>query len=234
MGKVQEVLRNLLYPKAAGVICQTETAKQIFQKMFHNKNFHVIGNPIRSVQVDASFEKENIILSVGRLINTKHHDELIKIFATINAPNWKLVIVGDDAIKQQNKVKLEALVNSLGLAGKIILKGKRIDVDKFYNKAKIFAFTSSSEGFPNVIGEAMAAGLPVIAYDCVAGPSDLIEHEKTGFLIPLHNTQEFAFYLKRLINEEHLRMEIGKQGKEKIKEFSIERIGHKFHEVILS
>lgn len=233
-GQAQQILRNKLYPKAAGVICQTETARQIYQKMFQNNNFHVIGNPIRNVEVVSSNQRENIILSVGRLIDTKHHHELIQIFASINPLNWKLIIVGDDAIKQQNKVKLEKLVKSLRMEDKILLTGERTDVDNFYMRAKIFAFTSSSEGFPNVIGEAMSAGLPVVAYDCIAGPSDLIEHEKTGFLVPLHNLKKFTFYLERLINDEHLRMEMGVQGKEKIKQFSIERIGHKFHEVILS
>jgi len=233
-GRVQEIIRNILYPKATGVICQTETARLIFQKKFQNKNFQVIGNPVRNVQVDVNTKKENIILSVGRLINTKHHDELIQIFASINPPHWKLIIVGDDAIKQQNKVKLKAFVKSLDMEEKIILTGIRTDVDDFYRRAKIFAFTSSSEGFPNVIGEAMSAGLPVVAYDCIAGPSDLIEHEKTGFLVPQHDLKIFSFYLEKLIQDDHLRLDMGKQGKDKINQFSKERIGRKFKEVILS
>lgn len=233
-GRIQEILRNKLYPKAAGIICQTETARQIFQKMFQNENFQVIGNPIRNVQVDSVVKKENVVLSVGRLIDTKHHDELIKIFAAINPPDWKLIIVGDDAIKQQNKVKLEALVDSLGMAGKIILTGKRTDVDDFYNKAKIFAFTSSSEGFPNVIGEAMSAGLPVVAYDCVAGPSDLIHHDKTGFLIKLHDKIGFKEALEKLIKDEGLRESFGREGKLKIQDFSIMNIAQKFEQTILN
>ncbi|MFZ4435686.1 MAG: glycosyltransferase [Flavobacterium psychrophilum] len=232
-GKFQEILRDKLYPKAAGVICQTETARQIFQKMYINRNFRVIGNPIRNVKAHDIVVKEDIILSVGRLINSKHHDELIKIFALINPPNWKLIIVGDDAIKQENKVKLEALVHSLGLVGKIILAGKRTDVDDFYNRAKIFAFTSSSEGFPNVIGEAMSAGLPVVAYDCVAGPRDLIEHGKTGFLVPLHDTKKFKGFLERLIFDLDLRNEFGKNALEKVEQFSLDKINKEFEKVLL-
>jgi GalNAc-alpha-(1->4)-GalNAc-alpha-(1->3)-diNAcBac-PP-undecaprenol alpha-1,4-N-acetyl-D-galactosaminyltransferase len=231
---VQEILRKNLYTRAAGVICQTETAQKIYQKIFQNKNFHVIGNPIRNIQVHADTKKENVILSVGRLINTKHFDELIKIFAYLNPPNWQLIIVGDDALKQQNKVKLETLIRSLEMENKILLAGNRADVDDFYKKAKIFTFTSSSEGFPNVIGEAMSAGLPVVSYDCIAGPSDLIDHGKTGFLVPLNDLQQFAFYLEMLIKEEQLRMEMGNRGKEKIKQFSIDVIGLKFQQVILN
>lgn len=232
-GRVQEIFRNYLYPKAAGVICQTETAKRIYQRMFRQNNFQVIGNPIREIKPNREIPKENIVLSVGRLIQSKHHDELIRIFAAINPSNWKLVIVGDDAIKQQNKVRLEALIEELGMRDKIILAGKRFDVDDFYNRAKLFAFTSSSEGFPNVIGEAMSAGLPVVAYDCIAGPSDLIVHNETGFLVELHDSERFKELLDSLILDDKMCKEFGEKAKMKIKEFSVDQIGQKFEKVLL-
>jgi glycosyltransferase involved in cell wall biosynthesis len=232
-GKSQMLLRNLLYPKAAGIICQTEKASIIYQKMFKNINFQVIGNPIREIATNPNIPKENIVLSIGRLINTKHHDELIKVFSEINPQGWKLVIVGDDAIKQKNMIKLETLVKSLNIEEKVLLVGKKLNVEDYYNQAKIFAFTSSSEGFPNVLGEAMSAGLPVVAYDCVAGPSDLIDHEKTGFLVPLRDTVKFKFYLQTLMENEDLRNNQGKAAKEKIKLFSVEKIAYKFERVIL-
>jgi glycosyltransferase involved in cell wall biosynthesis len=234
LGKFHELLRTWLYPKAAGIICQTETAKHIYQKKYRHKNFQVIGNPIRAIDSNPKIQRENIILSVGRLIKTKHHDELIRIFASINQDEWKLVIVGADAIKQQNKVNLEALIEELGMQSKVILAGNKSNVDDFYNRAKIFAFTSSSEGFPNVIGEAMSAGLPVVAYDCVAGPRDLISHEETGFLVALHNTHNFKISLMRLMNDESLRIRMGRKGKEKIESYSVERIGKKIENTIFS
>lgn len=232
LGRFHDPLRNYLYPKAAGVICQTETAKQLYSKMFKHKNLVVIGNPIRDIPNDKSDEKENVILSVGRLIKSKHHDELIRIFAAINPSNWKLIIVGDDALKQNNKVKLQELIIKLGMNDKIELAGQQSDVDTYFRRAKIFAFTSSSEGFPNVIGEAMSASLPVIAYDCVAGPSDLIDHEETGFLIDLHDTHSFKGQLKKLIDNEELRIRIGKSAKEKIGDFAVHKIANKFEKVL--
>lgn len=233
LGKIHGALRKWLYPKSAGVICQTETARQIYQSMFPRANFHVIGNPIRHIEIGRKIIRENIILSVGRLIHTKHFDELIQIFAEINVSDWKLVIVGDDALKQQNKEKLAALINNLGMQDRITLAGKRTDVDEFYTRAKIFAFTSSSEGFPNVIGEAMSAGLPVIAYDCIAGPAEMIEHGQTGFLVPLHNKELFKNYLLDLICDESKRKNMGEKSREKIKAFSAENIGKKF-EILLT
>ena len=109
---------------------------------------------------------------VGRLIKTKHQDNLIKIFASINKKDWKLVIVGYDHLKQMNMEPLKKLALDHGLADRVVFAGKQSDVEKYYLSSKIFAFTSSSEGFPNAIGEAMAAGLPVVAYNCVAGPAE--------------------------------------------------------------
>lgn len=234
LGKIHDRLRNWLYPKAACVICQTDMAKHIYGKMFNHHNFSVIGNPIRAIQTNYAIPKENIVISVGRLIQTKHHDDLIKIFSDINVPNWKLIIVGDDALKQKNREKLEALIKELKAEDKIILTGKRNDVDNFYIKSKIFAFTSSSEGFPNVIGEAMSAGLPVVAYDCVAGPSDLIENEHTGYLIPLHDRAFFAEKLKLLMLNETLRKNLGTNGKLKVANFSVQKIGKQFEHILFN
>ncbi|MBS4040186.1 MAG: glycosyltransferase [Flavobacteriales bacterium] len=234
LGKLHNRLRNWLYPKASGVICQTEVAKTIYSKMFHHTNLAVIGNPIRDIEPNTTFKKENIVLSVGRLIQSKHHDELIQIFSEIDAADWKLVIVGDEALKQKNKEKLENLIKDLGIQNRVELAGERLDVENYYNKAKIFAFTSSSEGFPNVIGEAMSAALPVVAYDCVAGPSDLIYHEKTGFLIKLHDSSSFKEALEKLMKDESLRSSYGQQGKLIIQKFSVQYVAQKFEKTILN
>ena len=130
--------------------------------------------------VSTALRKENIVLSVGRLIRSKHHDKLIEIFSHV-APGWKLIIVGDDSQKQNNMILLKDLIPKLNMNEKIILAGNQSDVDSYYLKSKIFAFTSSSEGFPNVVGEAMSAGLAVVAFDCVAGPSELIQSGETDF-----------------------------------------------------
>lgn len=232
--RLQRNLRNWLYPKAAGIIAQTQKAKDIYQQLFSHPNIRVIGNPIRPIEPDPSISRENIVLSIGRLITTKHHDELIRIFARLNQPDWKLVIVGGDALKQQNSVRLQALIEELGVANRVELAGQRSDVDNFYRRSKIFAFTSSSEGFPNVIGEAMSASLPVVAYDCVAGPSDLIEHEKTGFLVGIHDISTFEQYLSQLMQDENLRVEMGEHSKEKIQQFSTPKVAEAVEKFILS
>ena len=219
LGKLQNYLRDKLYPNAAGYIVQTEKAREIAGHKKWNKNTIVIGNPIKSTVQLKQVTQENIVLTVGRLIPTKHIDQLIDIFRNVNNTAWKLIIIGGNAKKNTLLEQYRELVKQLGLNERIELIGATKNVADYYRKAKIFAFTSSSEGFPNVIGEAMSFGIPVIAYDCVAGPSDLIEDGKTGFLIEERNQKVYEQKLKKLMLEPDLRNRLGAKSIEKIKDF---------------
>jgi GalNAc-alpha-(1->4)-GalNAc-alpha-(1->3)-diNAcBac-PP-undecaprenol alpha-1,4-N-acetyl-D-galactosaminyltransferase len=232
-GNFHRVLRRVLYRQAKGVIAQTEKAKELYLSQFRNENVCVIGNPIRRIADHGlTYSRENIVLTIGRLIKTKHHDKMIEIFAHISSPDWKLIIVGEDALKQNNMDHLKDLIKDLKMDDRIILAGNQPNVEDYYLKSKIFAFTSSSEGFPNVIGEAMSAGLPVVAFNCVAGPEELIINGRTGYLVPLFDYEEFEARLRLLMEDENLRTRLGSGGIEKIREFSIEKIGAKLYDFI--
>lgn len=232
LGRFQNFLRNALYPKSTGYIAQTEAAKKICLEKGWNENIEVIGNPIRDIQQNGSVEKENIILTVGRLIKTKHVDHLIRIFAEIGDPDWKLMIVGGDAKKLNLSKELKELACVLNADKNILLEGEQSNIERYYKRSKIFAFTSSSEGFPNVVGEALSAGLPVVAYDCIAGPSDLIRHGENGYLIPLFDREEFKDKLKKLMYDHKLRNEFGKKAELYIKEYKVSHIADKFYNFI--
>ncbi len=218
------ILRKWLYPKANKIIVQTSKAKEIVAKQLNASNIIVIGNPIRKFPHENPLLKENVVLSVGRLITTKHHDDLIRIFVNIKKSGWKLVIVGDDAQKQNNKNKLKELIKSLDAEDIVELVGFTKNVDYQYQKSKIFAFTSSSEGFPNVIGEALSAGLPVVAYNCVAGPSDLIKNGENGYLIEQFNQTIFSQQLFNLMENEELRIKLSNNACNSIQHFNSETI----------
>lgn len=232
LGKLHDFLRNFLYKNAKGVIAQTYKAKDIYVNKYKHKNIKVIGNPIRDICSKEKVERENIVLTVGRLIETKHHNKLIEMFARINKPNWKLMIVGDNAQRQNNMLHLQKLVKELGVEDRVFLEGKKSDVDSYYLKSKIFAFTSSSEGFPNVIGEAQSAGLPVIAFDCIAGPSDMIKDGYNGFLIPLFDYNTFESKLNYLMDNNEFITKFGNQARVDVKKFSILTISEKYHSFI--
>lgn len=232
LGILHNFLRNQLYGRAAGYIAQTEEAKRVCLEHKWNNNVKVIGNPIRKIDAGGPVEKENIVLSVGRLIKTKHFDQLIQMFADIDNPDWRLVIVGGDAKKLSLSKGLKKLIKKLGAEKSIRLEGEQKDVDDFYRKSKIFAFTSSSEGFPNVIGEAMSSGLPVVSYDCKAGPADLISDSEDGYLVPLFDQDMFKEKLKLLMKDDDSRIKMGCQARKKVQEFSVARIAEQFFNFI--
>lgn len=232
MGKLQNWLRRKLYPKASGIVAQTHKALEISQRMALNDNIVVIGNPIRSIDLGNNRQREKIILSVGRLINTKHYDRLINIFAEIDNLDWKLYIVGGDALRLHNSEKYKRQIADLHLEQKVVMTGMQKDVEQYYHSASIFVFPSSSEGFPNVIGEAMSAGLPVVSYDCIAGPSDMIEDGKNGFLVPVFDDDTMKERLLYLMENESERNAMGDYARESIKKFSSETICQKFFDFI--
>jgi glycosyltransferase involved in cell wall biosynthesis len=115
------------------------------------------------------------------------------------------VIAGDDALRQQNKSNLQSLIDSLGEQDSIKLLGSCKEIEEWYQRASIFAFCSSSEGFPNVVAEALSYGLPVVSYDCETGPAELIEDGKCGYLIELFDDITFLNRLNLLMKDDLLR-----------------------------
>jgi GalNAc-alpha-(1->4)-GalNAc-alpha-(1->3)-diNAcBac-PP-undecaprenol alpha-1,4-N-acetyl-D-galactosaminyltransferase len=231
LGRLHNILRNQLYPNASGFIAQTSQAAAIAKNNNWNKNIAIIGNPIRVLDLP-DVKKENLVLTVGRLIPTKNVDQLINIFSNINNPDWQLQVVGGNA-KQLNLLgQYITQVEALGKTKQIKLLGQQKDVEYYLAKSKIFAFMSTSEGFPNALGEAMAAGCACIAYDCVAGPSDMIDDGENGFLIPVGNKDLFQQKLKILMQNQVIREEFSLKAKEKMKIFQANKIALEFYKTI--
>lgn len=198
-------LRKFTYPLAKGIISQTELAKIISLNKGYNNNITVIPNPLREINDNIKRIKEPIIISVGRLVPTKNYKELIDIFFEIeNEKNWQLWILGDGPDRDD----LQEHINKLKLNDRVTLFGAVKDVDSYLSKASIFAFPSISEGFPNALSEAIAYPLPCIAYDCPAGPADLIKNEENGFLIPINDRGSFKIHLEKLMIDSALRRDL--------------------------
>lgn len=225
---LQERLRSWLYPRAAGIIAQTGYAESFMRRKGLNQHIAVIGNPIRQIPVQPQQVREKVVLTVGRLIQTKHHDELIRAFLAVAPRDWRLIIVGDDALQEKNRDRLEALIQAQGAEDRIELAGKQTHVEEYYRKSSIFAFTSSSEGFPNVIGEAQSAGLPVVAFDCVAGPSELIQDGRNGYLVPLFDYETFGQRLRLLMDTPELRERLGAAASQSIQHHAVPAIASRF------
>src|SRR5690554_488805 len=230
MSLMHFVLRRCLYPGAKGMIAQTGQARDIYFRELRHRNIRVIANPVRIPESTNGVPKEQLVLSVGRLIPSKNHDRLIALFAALNQPGWRLIIVDGDAQKMQLRNSLQKQIEELDATDSIQLAGDQTDVASYYRRAKVFAFTSESEGFPNVLAEALSFGLPAVAFDCVAGPADLLIDGHNGFLVPLNNYSLFSQRLKQLMDDEDLRQRMGQNARAGIARYSLEHIGKAYYD----
>ena len=182
---------------------------------------HFIPNPLTFSRSDIAFEnKENIVLSLGRVTKEKGIDTLLHSWSLIEKSvisEWRLLIVGDGKDKK-NFVKL---VKKLNLDN-VSFINSTVDVKPIYEKSKIFVIPSIAEGFPMTILEAMACKCCVLSSKTFGGVK--LVGKKNGMLFDIGNKLELAEKLKRLMHDQLLREELALQSYKNVKQYEIEGI----------
>jgi glycosyltransferase involved in cell wall biosynthesis len=144
-----------------------------------------------------------MVLSVGRLSREKAHMDLLKAFKQLSEYepeiSAQLVIVGDGP----ERAKLEAAAESLGCKRRVIFTGQVSDVQTFYAAADVFVLPSHSEGSPNVLLEAMAANLPIVA-TAVGGVPEMVENNESVLLVLASDPLLMAASIARLLTDREL------------------------------
>ena len=167
----------------------------------------VVPNPLPLGYKPRSTLEEKVIVVAGRLAGEKQFGQLIAAFAEIAAeiPDWRLRIFG---IGGERPV-LVRRVRQTGLYDRVELPGESRDMPSEWARASVSALTSRAEGLPLVVQEAMAAGVPVAAYDTPSGARELIEHDVNGLLVGADSVAGMASALLRLATDEPLRRRLG-------------------------
>jgi glycosyltransferase involved in cell wall biosynthesis len=130
-----------------------------------------------------------LIVSVGSLTKRKDMGTLIKAFAAVKAQRQAhLVIIG----KGPEGHKIESLISDLGLSANAHLPGFDANPYKWMAAAAVFVSSSTAEGFPNVIAEALALGRSIVATDCPGDTAELLGHGKWGRLVPVGDPERMA------------------------------------------
>lgn len=219
-----------------------------------------IYNPINTKEIDLKKDEKvieeiyhtnlPIILSVGWLYHIKGQWHLIRVFAEIQKilPS-KLVICGVGHPDGQDYTdKYHSLVSKLGLEDKVYFAGWQENPYKYMKNSTVFVHPSLSESFSNVVAEALACGVPVVASDCDFGPREILDNGEYGLLCtcseweyletePLTDAeQDMMDKILLLLADEELRAEYTLKGLERVKEFdtskSMEKYGELFQKVI--
>ncbi len=206
-----------------------------FQAKYPKSHLSIIPNFIPTIPKESTNHAQKIVLSVGRLTQEKGFSRLIETWDLAQKNQafreWKLHIVGEGGLEQE----LREQISAKNLNDSIILKPFTKEIEKEYLSASIYVMTSFFEGFGMVLVESGSFALPSVAFDVNAGPSDIIEDSKTGFLIEDNALESFAEKLCVLMENQNLREQMGHAAKKRMQEkFSKEVIMEKWEELFES
>ena len=249
--KISKFLIKNLYNKADKIIPVSKAIENDLIKKFGiNIKQKVIYNPyeiekieqLSKEDVSCEIDRSKSIITVGSLGKRKNHSLLINAFSKIDDKEYKLYILG----KGKEESNLKSLVSELRLNERVIFLGFDNNPYKYLSKCGIFVLASNSEGFPNVLAEAMVCGCSVISTDCLSGPREIlvpnsdvnfqlennIELAEYGILIPIKNVDKLQEAMNLIINDESLRKSYQDKAKQRANDFRIDKIIKQYEEII--
>ena len=195
--------------------------KSDFERWPEVKNKIVIPNFISKFPNQYSLLEDNKVIAVGRYTWQKGFDLLVEAWSIVvsSHPDWTLNIYGLGEAKYYQTIAEEK-----GISEKIVFHSYVEDIYEKYRENSIFVLSSRYEGFGLVLAEAMACGLPSVAFKCPDGPSDIVTDGVDGILVENGNTQKLAEGLIYLINNRQKRLMFGKNARENMKRYNKEII----------
>lgn len=269
-GRIFRQLIRFFYNKADGIVAVSTLIASDLSDTFgvRREKITVIHNPvdIRAAALlgrepveaeDEAVFTHPVVITVGRLSEVKAQWKLIRAFSLVREefPDARLVIVG----KGELETYLKDLAVSLGIAGTVRFTGYRKNPFAYLSKSRVFVLSSLREGFPNVVVEAMACGVPVVSADCLSGPREIcapgtvaaappaIEYGQYGILVPAgsgngrpgsatpftEGERMLAKAVCTLFRDEKKHRKYSEAGLERAAHFDIERIRKQYKQLLL-
>ena len=234
--RLQKLLAERLFRRAAGVVFQTEDAMNFFSEKVQ-RHSTVLPNALDKSFVRARYEglRDEEIVMVGRMDANKNNHILLRAFANIHEdyPAMRVVIYGGGLEGSDTEPMLRQLSESLDIKEKVLFRGRQTDIREKIERARIFVLASDYEGMPNALLEAMATGLAVISTDCpCGGPRSVIEDGKNGFLIPPGDEKALTVALRRILDNPDLEERLGREAAKLGEQLGPERVCGRWQEEI--
>ena len=215
------------------IITLTEHDKQNYLNNLDIKGkVEYIYNPIEEVDDMECNIKSKQIISVGRLTYQKGFDMLCDVAKVVLKDNkgWKWLILGDG----EDKDKLRSKIKEYGLENKLILKGNVSNVEEYYKNSSLYVMTSRFEGLPMTLLEAKTYKLPIVSFNCLTGPSEIVKNNVNGYLINPENVEAMSNKLNILMNDETKLKEFSNNAQIDIEKFKLKPIIERWEKVLIS
>ena len=185
----------------------------------------VIHNPIdvqlvrrRSAEPATRAPERPFIVTAGRLEYQKGHDLLLKAFAASSGcRDMDLVIIGTGT----REAELKALAVELGIGDRVKFLGFIENPWAYMAKARLFVLSSRWEGFPNIVCEALACGVPALVTNCDYGPAEIVSHGDSGWVVPPEDAAALAQGIDRLLGEPAFAASLAARGQESVRRFEL-------------
>ena len=207
------------------------------EKDWHNYLDHIKGAaplytiPNPAQQHDYTYDANSkTILSVGHLLRNKGYHRVVEMAKRIlpERPDWRWVICGEGPECEN----LEKEIAQANLQNQLLLPGLQKDMDTQYQRASMLVMTSDMEGLPMTLLEGKSWGLPLLAFDIMTGPSDIIDDGVNGYLIEPFDTDEMAAKIAGLMDDQSLRCRMSGNAAAGMERFSEENVLSAWEEVL--
>lgn len=221
-------LTRLIYKKAYATVTIVDQIKELIESKYTLKNIRTIFNPVNLEEVDDRVnEVINInfdyIIAIGQYHdNIKQFDKLIVSYTDSILPekDIHLVILGNGNKDFLRKAAVDNNVEKF-----VHLLGFQDNPFKYLNRSRFLVLSSKNEGFANVLVESLACQIPVVAFDCLCGPSTIIKDKENGLLVENQNIEKLSEAMNLFIEDEELYKYCKKNAFESIQKFSLDTIG---------
>ncbi|MBA4322715.1 MAG: hypothetical protein C0408_07855 [Odoribacter sp.] len=239
--KVWRWLLNKAYLKAASIIAVSEESKKAIESDFRlpGSKIITINNGISFSSLDGlktepvdefTFKKEiTYIVAVGSLNKAKNYRLLVESFNLVHSKHnsTNLLILGKGELESE----IRSQVSALNLTDAVHLAGYCPNPYKYLKSASCYVLSSSWEGFPNSLLEAMYVNGHVVSTDCPTGPSEIISHHVDGMLCEPDNRGELAAAMEKMCFDEHFRKHVFENSRIKIAKFDEKIMVAKYREI---
>ena len=221
--KYRAVMDERLVRKFDRFVVLTEEDREMWGEMPGIRVIPNAANFIADKHSDCSAKR---VIAVGRLDYQKSFDRLILVWEKVHQqmPDWRLDIFGQGAWQEM----LQGMIDERGLQDCVKLNGSTKDIGKEYAESSMLVMSSHYEGFPMVMIEAMACGLPAVCFDFKCGPRDIIQPEENGMIVPDGDIDGLAEAMIRLMKDEELRKRMGENAKKVVETYSEEKVMSKW------